>query len=258
VIIDAFPYGYGLEVLLIRLAELADVVDRHIIVEADRTYAGKPREIAWPTLAETPEFAPYASKVILHVVHVEPRDPWEQEEHLRDVVLDTALGFARPGDRILFGDHDEIPHPDAIVEAHERGVYRARLRTRYHEWHLNRRAVFKGPGSPHLWEFRQPLLLPHDEGRVGSLVRAAQGPSLDVGPYGWHLTLQGGPDAVYDKLQATAHTELQSITFGEVNRRFRLGLDLLDRCALEDVPDDELPRFVRDNLTHYRRKGLAL
>jgi hypothetical protein len=175
-------------------------------------------------------------------------------------VLDTALGFARPGDRILFGDHDEIPHPDAIVEALKDEHHDARLWCRYHEWHLNRRATLKDPRAfpgAHLWEFRQPLLLHPDEGRVGSLVRACQ-TGRDVFPTGWHLTLQGGPDAVYDKLQATAHTELQSITFGEVNRRFRLGLDLLDRCALEDVPDDELPRFVRDNIAYYRRKGLAL
>lgn len=252
-VIDAFPYGYGPEVLLIRLHELADVVDLHVIVEADRTFAGKPREFAWPTLVDLPEFAPFAGKVRLHKVHAEPREPWAQEEHLRDVVLDTALGFARAGDRILFGDHDEIPHPDAVRAALKDEHHDARLWTRYHEWHLNRRAVLKPTFVPHLWEFRQPLLLHAGEERVGSLVRAAQ-TGVSMGPFGWHLTLQGGPDACYDKLQATAHTELQALTFGEVRRMHRLGLDILDRCALEITAD--VPRYVSDNLEHYVKNGM--
>lgn len=259
-IIDAFPYGYGPEVLLIRLHELADVVDLHVIVEADRTFAGKPREFAWPTLVQQPEFAPFADKVILHKVHTQPRDPWAQEEHLRDVVLDTALGLARTGDRILFGDHDEIPHPLAIRAALQDEQHDARLWTRYHEWHLNRRAVPRadilGGQRPHLWEFRQPLLLHSDEGRVGSLVRACQVGWDNWPAVGWHLTLQGGPDACYDKLQATAHTELQALTFGEVRRMHRLGLDILDRCALEFVPTDELPAFVQANLDDYVKRGM--
>lgn len=254
-IIDAFPYGYGPEVLLIRLHELADVVDRHVIVEGSLTYAGKPRDFAWPTLVEQPEFAPFADKVTLHAVHLEPRDPWEQETHLRDVVLDTARGLARTGDRILFGDHDEIPHPDAVREALIWSDVDARLWTCYHEWHLNRRAVQQGGRRPHLWEFRQPLLLHAEEERSGSLVRACQ-TGQDVGPLGWHLTLQGGPDAVYDKLQATAHTELQRLTFADVRRMHRLGLDILDRCGLEFVPDDELPRYVQANLDDYRKRGM--
>lgn len=254
-VIDAVPYGYGPEVLLIRLHELADVVDRHVIVEGDRTFAGKPREFAWPTLVEQPEFASFADKVTLHKVHLEPRDPWEQETHLRDVVLDTALGLARTGDRILFGDHDEIPHPAAVREALKDEHHDARLWTRYHEWHINRRAVLKGGARPFLWEFRQPLLLRAEEERPGSLVRARQA-GHDIFPTGWHLTLQGGPDACYDKLQATAHTELQALTFGEVRRMHRLGLDILDRCALEIVPTDELPAFVQANLEDYVKRGM--
>jgi hypothetical protein len=255
-IIDAFPYGYGPEVLLIRLHELADVVDLHVIVEADHTFAGKPREFAWPTLVQEPEFAPFAGKVVLHTVRTLPRDPWEQEEHLRDVVLETALGLARDRDRILFGDHDEIPHPEAVEGAAKHVAYDARLLTRYHEWHLNRRAVMTGePPRSHIWEFRQPLLLHADEGRVGSLVRASQ-TGVNLGPKGWHLTLQGGPEAAYDKLQATAHTELQALTFGEVSRMHRLGLDILGRCALETALDDELPRFVQAHLDYYRKRGM--
>lgn len=255
-IIDAFPYGYGPEVLLIRLHELADVVDLHVIVEADRTFADKPREFAWPTLVQQPEFAPFRDKVCSHVTYLGPDEPWSLEERLRDVVLEAALSHARTGDRILFGDHDEIPHPNAVREALKDELYDARLWTRYHEWHLNRRATSRQlTGGPHRWEFRQPLLLGADEERVGSLVRAAQA-GVSRGPWGWHLTLQGGPDACYDKLQATAHTELQALTFGEVRRMHRLGLDILDRCALEIVPDDELPRYVQANLGDYVKRGM--
>jgi len=279
VIIDAFPLGYGADVLLIRLRELADMVDRHVIVEADLWHTGARREPLWPQLVDRPEFAPFADKVAWYW-HVTPdavRTPWQREEWLRDVVLDDArdqvVRLRRESlrhDFVLFGDHDEIPHPAALRRVLADGVDFARLWTRYHEWYLN---LAKADPDPALWEHRQPVLfrtcaLPASI--TGQYVRAQQwrpvrwtgdreyGHAGRDDLRGWHLTLQGGLHEVHDKLQHGAHTELQSLGVCELGRRMDASLDLLDRCPLGKVPDGDMPQTVIKDLAYWAEKGMLL
>lgn len=272
-IFDAFPFAYGPEVLDIRLHELAGVVDRFVIVEADRTFTGREREPLWPVLASTPRFADVADRVDwtwqeMPAEHV--GSPWAADGWIRDATLDAVHDLAGGQDYVLFGDHDEIPHPDAVRHVTEYGVPRARLWGRYHEWFLNLAAV----GGPYLWEFRQPLMfyvnaLPSsstDTLPTGSTLRAGQfspgvGLALEYGrnfgPWssGWHFTLQGGPAAVAEKLAATAHTELQRIDATAVMGRRE---DILGRCLLQQVPKTELPRYVQDHFDHFASLGMLL
>lgn len=271
-VLDAFPFGYGEDVLLIRLRELADVVDLHLIVEADRWHGGQPRSPLWPVLERRPEFAPFRDRVVYHYLRTpgQIENPWHREEWLRDQVLDLARQqlITTPNrsvrDYVLFGDHDEIPHVNAIAEAVGSGLDFARLWTRYHEWFLNLRAG----GSPaYLWEFRQPLLF--RAGRVGQdgrHVRAQQffGTAVEFGKQpdstvdgmtGWHLTLQGGPDAVFDKLQVCAHTELRKLTREDVRAKLDARADLLLRCPLHWAPETEWPFTVRADADYWTERG---
>jgi hypothetical protein len=257
-IIDAFPFGYGADVLLIRLRELAEAVDRHVIVEADRWHSGVRREPLWPRLASLPEFAPFVDKVEWTWAETPSSitRPWGREQWLRDVVLEEALRHAGPGDQILFGDHDEIPHPVAIAQTYVQAYLpRMRLLTRYHEWYLNLRKV----GSARaLWEFRQPLLVCREfaQAQSGSILRAQQACAwIDSLPVGWHLTLQGGADEVFDKLQVCAHRELAVMQPAEIKARIENRLDILDRCTLEVAPGSELPATVQRDLNYWRGRG---
>lgn len=270
-VFDAFPLAYGPEVLDIRLHELADVVDKFVIVEADRTFPGAAREPLWPALASTPRFRDVADRVDWTWVTMPERMigyPWAADGWLRDVLLDIVLELADGQDYVLFGDHDEIPHPDAVRHVADRGIERARLWGRYHEWFLNLGAV----GGPFLWEFRQPLLFRASEVERrpidGSTLRAGQfspgtGRALEYGrdfgpwPSGWHFTLQGSLDAITEKLYATAHTELRKVLprVGEIRERRE---DIISRCALERVPDRSLPRYVQDNWEYFAGLGMLL
>jgi len=265
VIVDAFPLAYGPEVLLIRLRELVGMVDRHLVVEASSTFSGHPREPLWPTLADRPEFAPFVGKVEHRVVNF-PRGlgrAWDRDDWIRDETLSlvrTVPGVGR-GTTVLFGDHDEIPHPAQIraavrawreVDDPDSGPEAWRLFTRYHEWYLDVRA--KGSGA-YRWEFRQPLLTTLESAlhTGGANLRTGQRATpVEGAPWGWHLTLQGGLDAVMDKLRATAHTELQRFSRDEVERRMVGHLDLLDRCPLERVASlDAMPRCVIADPGHF-------
>lgn len=267
-IIDAFPFAYGPEVLLLRLRELSDVVDRFVIVEGNRTHTGAEREPLWPMLRDLPEFALFADRVCWHWQELPgAMTPWQREEALRDVVWDEARSHALPDGRILFGDHDEIPHPNAVRFALGRPEPIARLWTRYHEWFLDLAAAGRAD-RPFRWEFRQPLLasprrLPWRPS--GAELRASQGRGhgdvLELGRpgsrlRGWHMTLQGGASAVHGKLQICAHTELQRITLSEVERRIAGRLDILDRCAL--VRTTNLPATLAGYPEFWAERGMLL
>lgn len=264
-VVDAFPLGYGEDVLLIRLRELADVVDLHVIVEADVTFTGAPRDPLWPALMRTPDFAPFADRVRWVLVELRGRDAWERDAVMRDHVLDAARHFMQPGDLLLFGDHDEIPHPDAVrqgVRVHFRGEHVMRLPVAYHEWYLNLRAVRPESGARYRWEFRQPVLIDVGAHRrtLGQTLRERSGRAM-AHPYaseGWHLTLQGGAERVHRKLSATAHTELRHLTLDDVRRMMRERVDVVGRCPLEVVKDEELPTAVLEHMSDYREAGMLL
>lgn len=256
-VLDAFPYALNPEVLAIRLATLADVVDKFVIVEADRTFAGAEREAALPALLAHPHIAPYADRITPVWLRTPDgiTDPWRREEWLRDAVLEEALRVTdRPDDMILFGDHDEIPRPVEVAAASRRNAP-TKFSTRYHEWFLDLAAC----GSPgYIWEFRQPIMVPVRAAWLhpGQRIRAAGWAPFRRTAAGWHFTLQGGIDEVYAKLRATAHTELQTITRDEVLERMAAHKDLLDRAPMEVVPLCDLPPVIAEREDYYREMGM--
>ena len=272
-LIDAFPYAYGSEVLLLRMQELSGVVDVHVIVEASVTHTGRRREWSWPVLQNAPEFAPYRNKVAWCPIDIPNgiRAPWGREEYIRSACLLHAKALAQGGkDLILFSDHDEIPHPDALMYVVLNCVERARLLGTYHEWYLNLRAV----GSPfYLWEFRQPMtfraddhLISHWGDEAGARLRAMQWLGADALEFGgrndpeyrgWHMTLQGGERQVWGKLQTCAHTELQSLSLQNIKAMMWKRLDILERCRLEKCSDLDLPASLIANRGYYERMMLA-
>jgi hypothetical protein len=261
-VVDAFPLGYGEDVLLIRLRELADVVDLHVVVEADVTFTGAPRDPLWPALMKRPDFAPYADRVRWVLVELRGRDAWERDAVMRDHVLDAARHFAKPGDVLLFGDHDEIPHPDAVRMSTVSDRPTLRLPVAYYEWFLNLRAVRPPSGERYRWEFRQPVLIDPTAHRfaLGQTIRERSGRATahPHAPEGWHLTLQGGAERVHRKLRATAHTELGGLTLQDVRRLMHERVDIVGRCPLEVVRDEELPTSVLERLAEYREAGALL
>lgn len=248
-IIDVFPYAAEAtppEIVLLRLRELRGVVDVHLMVEMDQTFTGQPRTQSWPELAQRTEFAEHAPRVI--GVQAEYPDggmsSWGRDNWHRAACAQAVAHFIRPADAdlVLFGDADEIPHPEALFTA----APGTKLLGRYHEWYLDLMAA----GSPdHLWEFRQPVLVTwaHLREHGGEYVRLQSGnlPARAGAPFGWHFTLQGGAEACARKLSAYAHTELGGTTPAEVQAFMDREHDVLSRCGLVSAPTSEMPRTVQ-------------
>jgi beta-1,4-mannosyl-glycoprotein beta-1,4-N-acetylglucosaminyltransferase len=147
-VIDGILFFDEVSMLRLRLAALKDVVDHHIIVEANHTFTGKPKPLYF--LENRHLFAEYASR-ITHVVVPNLAQPvpgeanhvWENEYHSRDMVtLGLAAIDAHDDDIVLVADTDEIPHPDAVLNL------RAKAR---HARHL-RRTHGDAPPAPQIYK----------------------------------------------------------------------------------------------------------
>ena len=115
-VFDCFTFFNELDLLELRLRTLWDIVDRFVIVEANRTFTGKSKTYEFAENAT--RFKPYFSKV----VHVRVEDmpeaggAWECEYHQRNCIA-RGLSQAQPKDFVIVSDVDEIIKPDALIAA---------------------------------------------------------------------------------------------------------------------------------------------
>ena len=113
-IYDCFTFFNELDILDIRFAELADAVDHFVIVEATRTFTGKPKPLHFGDNAA--RYAANRDKIIHVVVDDMPQDApdaWQREYFQRDAIA-RGLGGAPNDAIVMLSDADEIPRASII------------------------------------------------------------------------------------------------------------------------------------------------
>lgn len=112
-IFDCFTFFKELDLLDIRLHELAPAVDHFVIVEAARTFSGEPKPLVFAE--NRGRFAAFDSKIIHVVVDDFPpaRSAWDRESYQRRQIA-RGLATAAPDDFIIISDVDEIPRRSAL------------------------------------------------------------------------------------------------------------------------------------------------
>ena len=137
-VVEAFPFFMELDLLEIRLAELRDVVDLHILIESKYTQTGLPKNLTFQDHKHEARFAPYVHKIV-HVtieempMREEGKDwaEWANENYVRDEGLKRGLAriqadYLHAGDGAVGGpitnddlllilDVDEIPRAAAVA-----------------------------------------------------------------------------------------------------------------------------------------------
>lgn len=114
-IYDCFPFFNELDLLEIRFEELYDVVDKFVLVEADKSFRGIPKEFVFYNNRN--RFLKYKDKIkylrytmpngSLGLVH-----EWDNKNSLM-----SGLTECKNDDIILFGDVDEIPRRKELIES---------------------------------------------------------------------------------------------------------------------------------------------
>ena len=278
---DCFTFFNELDVLELRLRELAPIVHRFVLVEGVSTFTGKPKPLHFEE--NKARFAPFLDRiehVIVRDMPGEGASAWDREAFQRNAIM-RGLADAGPNDMVLVGDVDEIPKPEALKRAADAPSSRRAITTfepEFFLYFLNLRSdpVYTsliGPRliarqcltSPEVLRRFKPLWRKKSTGALGRLVvsmrtRGKFGAFLEnriIRRGAWHFTFLGGAEAIRRKLTSYSHTE--------VLRDELLDLDYLDNMlkqrrfifqgelGLAVVEDwSQLPATLRDDPEPWR------
>jgi len=275
-IFDGFIFFNELDLLEIRLHEMAPVVDRFILVEARQTFQGAAKPLWFEE--NKARFEPFAEKII-HVVCDFPDDvdklypkaeskAWAREYFQRDQIA-RGLAGARPDDLVIVSDVDEIISAEKLRDA-------LRLRRRgemtvfemaFYRYALNRRMKGEVWDRPRMLEVRDfttaqdvrnavyyasaflhkiGLWRAHARRRnrrrcgINCSIRA-------IKDAGWHISSLGGWDEYRRKLDAFAHEEEKG------KAAYHQETAYLKRLmeTTEVAPLAIMPAYVRENAERF-------
>ena len=281
-IYDTFLFFNELELLELRLRELAGVVDRFVVVESPRTHSNQPKPLVFA--ANRDRFRDFADRIIHVVVEDDPASlgKWTSSGPRRFAIEDhdrrsigRGLTACRPDDVILTGDVDEIPRAEALKAAVAALRFRTDPLTRAWSWLLRQppvvrhaRNIFK-KHHPRVTVFEQRMyyyflncaclnrpwwpgtrmVFYRDFTSAYDLRRWGGRRLPDAG---WHFSFMGGVARIREKIAAYAHAEFNRPEFTQPETveaalaagRWVLGNDQ----ELGFVPlDASFPAFVRDH-----------
>lgn len=248
---DCFMFWNEYDLLEIRLNELKDVVDHHLIVEGRESLTGQPKE----TMLNLDDlrFAPFKHKIIHVPVDYPMKDVWGRERWQRDIIPGLLEQFkARLNDAVILTDADEIPNAESVRHYDpEKGIQRLGMQTFY--YFLN--------GNLHdEWTLSRIMPLHVMKKLGGTNARYIEVPHV-LRPDGWHFSYQGGVAAIQKKLENWSHQEYNRPEIKDsihISQAMLTGDDVLNRkgdarVKVEYVPlDDTFPAFVRANLERFQ------
>lgn len=211
-IFDCFTFFNELDLLEVRLRELAPAVDAFVLVEATRTHAGAPKRLFFDEAKQRfAEFLPKIRHVIVDDMPVS-EDPWVLENHQRRAILRGLPTQIRADDIVIVSDTDEILRRSVVaaLPAMPHQVFGFRLPLSY--FRFNYRHTF----PPVLWAVavRGQLLTRYDPQQVRDsrfwLSQQEEQGSLPayatvIADGGWHFSYLGNDEHVANKIRNYAH-----------------------------------------------------
>ena len=262
-IYDCFPFFNEFEILEIRLAELYDIVDKFIIIEASKTHSGRDKPLY---LRENiAKFAKYQDKIVIHTVDFPAnlQDAWSRERSQRDAIMDILRPIMNDNDFAIISDCDEIPKVSAIQKFIANNTYKVGiLQQKRYMYYLNNENV--STDEPQLNARIVSCKLLKDYKNTPCAVRYCD--KYDVMPFeyiddgGWHFTFMGGAEKVIEKIKSFAHTEYDRSAKTEKNtvlQNIENSKDVYDcksSWKFVDI-DSTFPKQVLQNVEKYIQLG---
>tara|TARA_Y100000004_G_C8928370_1_gene418727 strand:- start:794 stop:1642 length:849 start_codon:yes stop_codon:yes gene_type:complete len=279
-IIDSFLWFNEVEILKMRLYEVGDIVDHFLLVEADHTHSGKPRDLLFPTLVNDPIVKKYVNKIEHCVVDDYPCKgympgntdrSWKNENHHRRSIS-KFIGKFSDDDILIVSDGDELIKRSVMQEIRdslndntiygmlpieiEQTMYSCTLKNPIGDWMGPKIATVGYCKTQDLHNFRT----------VACTSVLNGGKPLGGG---WHLSNFGGAEQVKQKIESWAHQDYNNPEILEnLEWRIRENRDIFGRDnglapvnggvgATEKKDDteiewDNMPQMVIDNKEDYK------
>lgn len=277
---DCFIFFNELDLLEIRLNELDSVVDKFVIVEADKTFQNTKKGFVFEQNKE--RYKKFLHKIIhikltkypLFLPIINPFTPWKLEFYQRDSIV-KGLAGCQPNDIVMISDVDEIPNPSVIKQYLDNGVNDIYgLKMDMFMYYLNNKLIFddgsnmsKEESKDGIWhctamlpyrllkkkpyKIRKTIMRTKRRGEVYKIIPNA----------GWHFTYLGGAKKIIEKLESFSHTEYNLKEYKDENKIkdiIKSGKDLFGREMEFEVIDvsENLPKYLQQEESQQKFKDL--
>lgn len=266
-LIDCFTFYNELEILELRLKETYDVVDKFILVEADRTFKGDNKKFIFEE--NKGMFSEWLDKIIhikINFPNFEDSNPWNYEKYQRNSFL-TPLFYLNllDSDKVIISDVDEIPDASTIAYIKNyplNGIFKLEM-DQYFGSFRNKMS------NPAKWYHPKIMNWGHLKTQTPDNCRSNFNCQWwERG--GWHLSYFGGPDKIIQKIESFSHQEYNNSKIKDPERikeKISSNEDFLDdwRTFVNIDPKsnpylpknwDLLEKFDKDNFSELYKKQL--
>ncbi len=260
-IVDCTFFNDELDILEIRLAEHDKFCDYFVIVEGNKTFANKHKpyyfDLSNPRIMAI--WQKYQDRIYYHRISEYPSyDSWGMENFSR---RSTGLGIANFKERGLINDNDFVllSDVDEIIDNEcMKNIYRFENESIY-QWNFQQsfryfyfdcvalNEPWSAPAMTLVKNYNDPHKLRHHD-------NLHQVEFIENG--GWHFSYMGGPKEIINKLESTAHRELDRSDIKNENQiieKLKNKQDPLNRRGyiFADVEDNNYPQYILDNLDRF-------
>ena len=273
-IYDCFTFFNELDLLEIRLNILSPVVDKFVLVEADKTHTGETKPLIFTE--NKARFAAFAERIIHVPLHNLPAlqaqendnrgDNWRIENAQRDAIL-QGLNACAMDDIVIIADLDEIPAPETVQnyrDTQAQGIWMLQQAQMYYflnnlcltepVWEKVRMGRYRDLLFPGQTLAPSPYYAFSQEG-TPNYFRFCNGQRIKNG--GWHFSYCGGVESILKKARAISEQTVragQTISPEMVSSRIQQGLDIYGRRGLRYGPvriDATFPDYLRREQAKY-------
>jgi beta-1,4-mannosyl-glycoprotein beta-1,4-N-acetylglucosaminyltransferase len=251
-IYDCFIFNNELDLLELRLNILDDVVDKFVIIEGKKTFAGNDKESIF--LKNKEKFSRLEDKIIYRYIDIPDfSTTWDREIYSRNYAL--TLSIYEDDDVIISSDIDEIPNPEAIrninqwINDSEHFTFQMNFYMYYinnfvtNKWFGSRVAKYNYLKNTTLDNIRETT---EDRNKI-------TGSIIDGG--GWHFSYLGGKEMIKNKIQSFSHIEYNTQNIiSNISENLENNRDLFDRPTnfnTVDITEEEYPTYIVENKENY-------
>jgi len=244
-IYDCFTFFNELDLLELRLEELYSVVDKFVIVEADRTHSGKSKDFILEK--NKARYKKWWNKIIYIKIENLPRPrfnrlycflstrknakikslsyslkigSWRGENFQRNAII-SGLSSAKMEDVILVGDLDEIPSSAGVLMSqrilNEQKIERVTFIMKNYKFYFNGLVDGNWVGTRAVKCSTLKNILKNKTQNIRTSFREKLFEKVIKKPYlknktindGWHFSWIGDKKRLNEKMYATSHQELR-------------------------------------------------
>jgi beta-1,4-mannosyl-glycoprotein beta-1,4-N-acetylglucosaminyltransferase len=233
-LIDCFTFYNEIEILQLRLSEIYEVVDKFILVEADKTFKGEDKPFIFEENKE--KFSKWMDKIIhirINFPDLGTKNPWEYEKYQRNSFMQALyfLGLS-DSDQVMITDVDEIPDASTIsyIKTYPlKGLYKLEME--------NYMGCFRNKMSS-VSKWYHPKIMTWDHLKCSTPNNCRN--DFDCQWWergGWHLSYFGGSDRILNKINSFSHQEYN-------NEKIKNKERIIDRIKNNNDFLDEWRTFI--------------